>query len=77
MIVPLDDRVPGWWDNLDNDQRSQIKQAAQSQRLDQAGRQLLSDTDCPMTPTAIGDGLNLGNAYEWPDSLRQFVLDQA
>ncbi len=74
MIVPLDDRVPGWWANLDADQQSRLKQAAQSRRLNADGRRLLQETDCPMTPTAIGDGLNGENAFDWPDSLLQFVL---
>lgn len=72
----LDDGVPTWWDRLNNDQRSPIKQAAQTKRLDEDGRRALADTGCPMSPTAIRYDDNPELAYVWPESLREFVIDQ-
>lgn len=72
----LDDHVAKWWDRLDDDRRSQVKQAAQKHDLDTAGVKLLIDTRCPVGPVGTKWDADPDYQWAWPESVRQFVIDQ-
>ena len=76
----LDDEVVQWWAGLNDDQRSRVKQAAEDAAdkhdVGLAGVQVLSDTRCPIGSIATKWEENPEYAWSWPESLRQFVLDQ-
>lgn len=72
----LDELVVKWWDRLNADQRSRVKQAAEHHRLDSDGVRALSDTRCPYGPIGTKWDAEPDYAWTWPESLRQFVLEQ-
>lgn len=72
----LDKHVIQWWDRLNNDQRSRVQQAAENHRLDPAGVKALIDTRCPIGPVGSRWEADPEYSWTWPESLRQFVLDQ-
>jgi len=74
-VTDIDDGVPAWWDRLDGDQRSTVEHAAQSRTLDEKGRRVLTDTGCPMPPTALKYDDTEG--WVWQEPLREYVLLQA
>jgi hypothetical protein len=62
-----------WWDRLTDAQHAQLKAAAEHQ-LDDATKQLMIDTRCPVGP--------FGTAWEsdpfswnWAEPTREFVLN--
>lgn len=76
----FDDLVVKWWAGLNDDQRSRAKQAAE----DAGGKynvgadavKVLIDIRCPIGPIATKFDENPEYAFTWPESVRQFVLDQ-
>ncbi|CAN3126266.1 hypothetical protein ACNUDN_00110 [Mycobacterium sp. smrl_JER01] len=76
----LDSLVVKWWAGLNNDQRSRVKQAAAhadgKHNVGAAGVKVLIDTRCPIGPIATKFDENPEYAFTWPESVRQFVLDQ-
>lgn len=80
MSLPLHDSVVKWWDGLNQDQRSRVKQAAEGaagkHNVGLDGVQALIDTRCPVGPVGTKWEDNTEYAWAWPESLRQFVIDQ-
>lgn len=80
MGGPLDDFVVKWWAGLNDDQRSQVKQAAEDadgkHNVGLAGVKVLIDTRCPVGPVGTRWDADPEYAWSWPESLRQFVIDQ-
>jgi len=78
--MSLDDLVAKWWDHLTDDQRARVKQAAEDaggkHNVGTAGVKVLIDTGCPVGPVGTRWDTNPEYAWTWPESLRQFVLDQ-
>lgn len=72
----FDDLVVKWWAGLNEDQRSRVKQAAENHELDSTGVKLLIDTRCPVGPVGTRWDADPEYAWAWPESLRQFVIDQ-
>ncbi|MFN3003457.1 hypothetical protein ACK12G_09390 [Mycolicibacterium wolinskyi] len=76
----LDDLVVTWWAGLNDDQRSRVKQAAEQAagkyNVGLAGVKVLIDTRCPVGPVGTKWDENPDYAWTWPESVRQFVLDQ-
>lgn len=77
---PLHDWVVTWWSGLNDDQRSRVKraaeQAADNHDVGLAGIEVLSETRCPVGAVGIRCDENSEYAWTWPESLRQFVIDQ-
>lgn len=80
MSLPLEDYVVKWWAGLTDDQQSQVKQAAveaaDKYNVGLAGVKVLIDTRCPVGPVGTKWDENPDYAWTWPESLRQFVIDQ-
>lgn len=80
MSVPLEDFVVKWWAGLNDEQRSQVKQAAEAagdtHNVGLGGVRVLLDTRCPVGPVGTKWEDNPDYAWTWPESLRQFVIDQ-
>ncbi len=78
--VALDDEVAQWWAGLNDDQRADVKKdaedAAGNHNVGLAGVKSLIDTRCPVGPIGTKWDDNPEYAWAWPESLRQFVLDQ-
>jgi hypothetical protein len=76
----LDDDVAKWWDGLNDDQRSRVKQAAEEaagkHNVGLVGVQVLIDTRCPVGPVGTRWDENPEYAWTWPESVRQFVLSR-
>ena len=76
----LDDLVVKWWAGLNDDQRSRVKQSAAraegKYNVGADGVKVLIDTRCPVGPIATKWDENPDYAWTWPESVRQFVLDQ-
>ncbi|QZT56594.1 hypothetical protein [Mycolicibacterium austroafricanum] len=76
----LDDLVAKWWAGLNDEQRARVKQAAEQadgkHDVGTAGVQVLIDTRCPVGPVSIKWDDNTEYARKWPESVRQFVIDQ-
>lgn len=78
--VVLDDEVAQWWAGLNDEQRAQVKQAAEDaggkHNVGLLGVKVLIDTHCPVGPVGTKWDDNPEYAWTWPESLRRFVLDQ-
>jgi len=76
----VDDEVVKWWAGLNDDQRSRVKQAAEqahgTHNVGLAGVKVLIDTGCPVGPVGTRWDTNPEYAWTWPESIRQFVIDQ-
>lgn len=76
----LEDDVVTWWDGLNDDQRSRVKQAAEqaAEKHDVgiSGVKVLIDTRCPVGPVGTKWDDNPDYAWSWPESLRRFIIDQ-
>lgn len=76
----LDDLVVKWWAGLNDDQRSRVQQAAENadgkHNVGTEGVKVLIDTRCPVGPIGTKWDENPEYAWTWPESVRQFVLDQ-
>lgn len=78
--VPRETLVARWWDGLNDDQRSRVKQAAEQatgqHKVGAESVKVLIDTQCPDGPVATKWDDNPDYAWSWPKPLRKFVLDQ-
>jgi hypothetical protein len=75
-VSGLEDDVAKWWERLNDDQRSRVKQAAEKSDTDADGAKVLIDTRCPVGPIGTRWDNNPEYSWTWPESVRQFVLDQ-
>lgn len=76
MSGPLHDHVAKWWNRLNDDQQARVKQAAENHDLDSTGVKVLIDTRCPVGPVGTRWEADPEYKWTWPESVRQFVIDQ-
>lgn len=65
-----------WWNRRSDDQRAQLKRAADSGQMNAATVQLLLSTECPIGPVGTKWENQPEYAWSWPDSVRTFISAQ-
>lgn len=65
-----------WWTARSDEQRAQLKAAAQTRKLEQDTVTLLFDTGCPVGPVGTKWEPQPDWDWTWPSNVREFVLDQ-
>lgn len=66
-----------WWARrLSDDQRAQLKEAAEKTMLDPAAVALLFNTECPVGPIGTRWETQPDWDWSWPHNVRDFVAAQ-
>lgn len=63
-----------WWDQRPEDQRVELKRAAEKSVLDPAAVRLLLATNCPVGPVGTKWEAQPEFAWHWPEHVRAFVI---
>ncbi|MBZ4558575.1 hypothetical protein GBO17_14185 [Mycobacterium avium subsp. hominissuis] len=74
--MTLDAHLQKWWDQRSADQRAELKDAAEHERMDAATVQLLLGTECPVGPIGTKWEAQPDWAWSWPEDVRTFIVAQ-
>ncbi|ORV33824.1 hypothetical protein AWC00_25980 [Mycobacterium conspicuum] len=72
----IETHLQKWWDSRSDDQRAQLKQAADSGQMAEATARLLMSTGCPIGPVGTKWEDQPEYAWSWPEIVRGFIAAQ-